>query len=109
MADVGSIEVTMSTQGKPPNVNSARAQNRSSSTSLIVNGKRFFSDSTSIEIIPTDRATSRAPSIKGSVIKAIYDPDECIPNGSYVNVTTPGGVGGKKIKVRGSCDNELVE
>ena len=107
--DLGSVSVTGATRGKPPVVNSARAQNRKSSSTLKILGQKFFKEGTSIEIVPTDRATSKDPKIAGKVIKATFSADECIPNGSYVNVTTPGGIGSKKIKVSGKCSNPLVE
>ena len=106
--DLGSVTVTAGEGQTLPKITSARAQNRSTSTILRVLGKRFSQDTTTLEIVPTDRASSSVV-VKGKVIKAIYDPSECIPKGSYVNVTTAQGTAAKKIHVKGACSNSLVE
>ena len=105
---LGSVTVSAGEGDNLPKVSSARAQNRSSSTTLRVLGKKFSKDTTSLEIVPTDRASS-AVKIKGKIIKATYPAEECIPSGSYINVSTAHGTDAKKVKVRGSCDNPLVE
>ena len=105
--DLGSITVNAGTGSKLPKVASARAHNNASNTILRVFGQRFSVDTTSIEIVPTDRATSSV-SVKGKVIKAILPSTACIPKGSYVNVTTAQGTAAKKVKVSGSCSNALV-
>ena len=102
--DLGSVSVTTGS-GKAPKVNSAVAVNKSAKTKLTVTGKKLTGGS--IAIVPTDRDTSADPSVKGSLIKANFSSSECIPNGSFVNVTTAGGTAAKKIKVRGSCSNSL--
>lgn len=107
MSDLGSVSVTAGT-GKAPKVNSASATNKSSGTKLVVTGKKFSKTDTTVEIVPTDRSAS-STTVKGAAIKASYASSECIPNGSYVNVSTPGGTSAKKIKVHGSCSNDLVE
>ena len=104
---IGTLTVTAGNGTKPPKVNSARAQNNSTSTILRILGQRFPKDTTSVEIVPTDHATSSPITVKGKVVKAVYSHAECLPNGSYVNVTTPGGTASKKIKVKGSCSNPL--
>lgn len=106
--DLGSIAVAAGT-GKAPSVNSASANNKSTGTKLVVTGKKFSKTGTTIEIVPTDRTPSSAPTVMGAALKASFASSECIPNGSFINVTTPGGTGAKKIKVRGSCSNPLFE
>ncbi|MBI3591299.1 MAG: hypothetical protein HY094_08000 [Candidatus Melainabacteria bacterium] len=103
--DLGTISVDQGS-GKKPSVNSASASNKSSGTNLIVTGKKL-KDAT-IEIVPTDR-TATSTTAKGANIKATYDSSECIPSGSFVNVSTAGGTAAKKIKAHGSCSNKLVE
>lgn len=96
-------------EGKKPKVTSASAQNKSSKTTLKVAGRKFSKEETTVEIVPTDRESTAVKVTKGKAIKATYASSECIPKGSYVNVSTPGGVGAANIKVRGSCSNKLVE
>ena len=103
-----SITVTSGSPGKGPKVSSARAQNGSSSTILRVLGSKFGKDATSIEIVPTDRVADSV-NVKGKVIKAVFSSSECIPSGSFVNVSTGNGTAAKKIKTSGSCSNPLVE
>lgn len=103
--DLGTVSVTAGS-GKPPVVKSATAVNKKASTKLTVAGKRL--KAASVEIVPTDRESTSVKA-KGSAVNAKYSAEECIPSGSYVNVTTAGGTGAKKIKVRGMCDNPLVE
>lgn len=103
--DLGTVTVTAGS-GKPPVVKSAVAVNKKASTKLTVAGKRL--KGASVEIVPTDRESTSVKA-KGSSVVAKYSAEECIPKGSYVNVSTAGGTGAKKAKVRGSCDNPLVE
>lgn len=105
--ELGTVSVDAG-EGKAPKVNSAVAQNKSSGTKLTVTGKKFSKEDTTVAIVPTDREALKV-NVKGAAIKAAYSSSECIPKGSYVNVSTGGGTGAKKIKVRGSCANSLVE
>ena len=106
--DLGTLTVDAGT-GKAPSISSASANNKSSGTSLVVTGKKLSKTDTTIEIVPTDRSPSSGPTVKGANLKASFDASDCIPKGSYINVSTPGGVSGKKIKTHGSCSNSLVE
>ena len=105
--DLGTLSVTAGS-GKAPKVTSASAKNKSTGTTLSIKGKKFNKTSTTVEIVPTDKSSS-AVKVSGRAVKATYGSSDCIPSGSYVNVTTPGGVSSKKIKVKGSCSNPLVE
>lgn len=106
--DLGSVTITAGSAGKLPKISSARVSNSSSKSTLRILGKKFSKNATSVEIVPTDRE-STSLSVKGKVIKGVYDSSECIPNGSFVNVTTGSGTAAKKISVKGSCSNPLVE
>ena len=106
--DLGSVTVTAGSSGPLPKVTSARVSNSSSKSIFRILGKKFSATATSVEIVPTDRV-SNSLSVKGKVIKGVYDSSECIPNGSFVNVTTGNGTAAKKITVKGSCSNALVE
>ncbi len=101
--NLGTLTVTAGS-GSAPKVTSVSARNSSSSTKLTIKGLNL-SDAT-VTIVPTDRdATSTDAADK--VIKAEYSSDECIPNGSFVNVTTAGGTSAKRISTKGSCTNPL--
>jgi hypothetical protein len=101
--NLGTVEVSTGEEGKLPKVTSASASNKSSGTKLTVTGKAFVVDGTSVVIVPTDKTPSADPVVKKSSIKASYDASDCIPKGSYVNVSTATGTASKKIKTRGSC------
>lgn len=104
--NLGSIAVTQGT-GKKVSVKTASANNKSANTKLSVTGKGYVKDATTVTIVPTDR-TATTTSVMGASIKATYPSSECIPNGSYVNVSTAAGTAAKKIKVRGACSNSLA-
>ncbi|MBI2995384.1 MAG: hypothetical protein HYY52_01575 [Candidatus Melainabacteria bacterium] len=104
---LGDITVTAG-EGKAPKVTNAVSVNKASGTKLTITGKKFVKNDTTVSIVPTDREAS-STKVKSNQIKASYSADECIPNGSYVNVSTGGGTSAKKIKARGACSNSLVE
>lgn len=107
--DLGSISVTAGSGDKVPVARRATAKNRSNETLLRVAGKNFRPPSdVTFDIIPTTR-TADTVKIKSRSIKAEYQSSECIPDGSFVNVTSPAGTDGVRIKVRGDCANPLVE
>jgi hypothetical protein len=103
MASIGSVTVNAG-EGKAPKVANAKAKNKGEASTLVVTGKRL--KDASVEIVPTDRDQASAKA-KGARVNAKYS--ECIPNGSFVNVSTAGGTDAKKIKVKGGCDSDLVE
>ena len=103
---LGSIAVTQGT-GKKVSVKTASANNKATGTKLSVTGKGYVKDATTVTIVPTNR-TATTTSVMGAAIKATYSTSECIPNGSFVNVTTAAGTSAKKIKLRGACSNTLV-
>ncbi len=104
--NLGNITVTQGT-GKAPKVKTASVSNKSTGTKLTVTGKAFAKDSTTVTIAPTDHSATTTK-VKGTSIMASYSSSECIPNGSFVNVSTPGGTSSKKITVRGTCANSLA-
>lgn len=103
--DLGDVTVTAGTGTKLPKVRRASANNRSANTKLTVKGSRLTGGT--VEIVPTDR-TASSETAKGKSIKATYPSSECIPDGSFVNVTTSAGTDARKIKVKGSCSNSLA-
>ena len=104
--NLGSIAVTQGT-GKKVSVKTASANNKSASTKLSVTGMGYVKDATTVTVVPTNR-TATTTSVMGASIKATYPSSECIPSGSYVNVSTAAGTAAKKIKVRGACSNSLA-
>lgn len=101
--NLGTLTVTAGS-GTAPKVKSASARNSSSLTKLKVKGSNL--SGATVTIVPTDRsATSTDATDK--VINAEYSSDECIPNGSFVNVTTTGGTSAKRVSTKGSCSNSL--
>ncbi|MBI1858570.1 MAG: hypothetical protein HYR97_05600 [Candidatus Melainabacteria bacterium] len=99
---LGSIMVNAGDGGKAPTVRRATAKNKSAKTTLTVFGKKL--KGASFDIVPTDK-TATAEKVGGKRIKATFDPAECIPDGSFVNVSTPSGTDAKAIKVMGACSN----
>ncbi|GEM_PF-2566734 len=109
-ADLGKISVKAGDGGKGPKVASAAVSNTGSASRLVVRGSNFLNaskNSTTVTILPTDRKASKTR-INKSNAKLTYPVGECIPRGSYVNLTTPSGTDAKKIKVGGSCKNTLL-
>lgn len=100
---LGSVTVTAGDGGKAPVVKRANAKNGSADTKLTVNGKKFVKNSTTVTIVPED-ATATDTTVSGKKIKATYSSDDCISKGSFINVSTPSGTDGKKVKVKGSCE-----
>lgn len=105
--DLGSVTITAGSSGKLPKVRSAKAKNSNSKTKLTVLGKKFAKDATTVQIVPTDK-TSTSLKANKSVVKATYASSDCIPSGSFVNVSTATGTSAKKISVKGSCSTPLV-
>lgn len=103
--DLGDVTVMAGSGTKLPKVRRASANNRSANTKLTVKGSRLTGGT--VEIVPTDR-TASSETAKGKSIKATYPSSECIPDGSFVNVTTSAGTDARKIKVKGSCSNSLA-
>lgn len=103
--DLGDVAVTAGTGTKLPKVRRASANNKSTGTMLTVRGNRLAGGTA--EIVPTDR-TASSEVAKGKSIKATYASSECIPDGSFANVTTSAGTDARKIKVKGSCSNSLA-
>lgn len=107
-ATVGNIEVSQNTaHGKPPKINSVTVQNKKAGSRLVLAGKRLSKTDTAIAIIPTNWETQTDPVVMGAVLKATFDVDNCIPKGSYINLSTLTGTTAKKIKVHGGCKNSL--
>lgn len=104
--DLGTIMVTAGDGGKAPKVKRAVAKNKNSKTVLNVKGNKL--KGASFAVIPTDR-TATSEKAKGKRIKATFDTSECIPDGSFVNVSNASGTDAKEIKVKGSCANSLVD
>lgn len=102
---LGSITVTQGT-GKKVQVKTASANNKAAKTNLSIAGMGYVKDATTVTIVPTNRAATTT-TVMGASIKASYAASECIPKGSYVNVSTAAGTNAKKIKVRGACSNTL--
>ena len=108
--DLGSVTVT-SGSGKAPRVTSANVRNKFKKTTLLIAGRNFAKtvDETTLTIVPTNHTASIVRPTSRS-IKAQYTPSECIPNGSFINVSTPGGTSARKLKLLqpGNCANPLV-
>ncbi len=98
--NLGDLTVTTGT-GASPKVAAALANNKSDGTTLKILGKDFDEADSDVTLVPAG-ATVTNTSTTSKKIDA--SASECIPNGSYVNVTTPGGTGAKKVKVHGSCN-----
>jgi len=105
--DLGSVTVTAGDGGKAPKISGATARNSSAATKLTVKGSKFVTDVTTAVIIPTNK-TATTTTVTGMSVKATYDVADCIPKGSFVNVSTPSGTAAKKLKVKGTCSNPLV-
>jgi hypothetical protein len=106
---LGSIMVTAGDGGKLPKVRRAKVKNKKNKTTLRVAAKRLKPPSdVTFDIIPTTKTANKVR-VKGKSIKANYDTSECIPDGSFINVSSPSGTDAREIKVMGSCSNSLVE
>lgn len=103
--NLGSITVTQGT-GKKVGVKTASVNNKAGKTVLSVTGMGFVKDATTVTIVPTNH-TATSTTAMGSSIMASYSVSECIPKGSYVNVSTAAGTAAKKLTVRGACSNTL--
>ncbi len=98
MVDLGSLTVKAGT-GTVPKVGAATANNKSSGASLKITGSGFTKTGTIVTLVPGS-AVSVA---KVTSMSISASPSKCIPSGSFVNVTTAGGTGAKKVKTHGSC------
>lgn len=105
---IGSIEVSPG-QGKAPEINSATVQNKSTKSRLVLTGKKLQKENTTFVILPTQPSPISEPKVKGAELKASFTHADCIPLGSYINISTLGGTDGAKIKVHGKCSKPLLE
>ncbi len=105
--NLGNITVNAGTGDVTPKAKTAHVRNNKNNSKLVITGMGFATDETTVTIIPTDK-TQVSQTVKKKLIKAKYAAANCIPKGSYVNVSTTGGTKGKKIKVTGTCSNQLV-
>lgn len=106
--DLGTVTVNAGT-GKGPKVKKASAVNRTPDTKLTVTGKRLKNGTVTVIPEASDRIETSTKA-KSKKIVTIFPADECIPGGSFVNVSTTGGTDAKKISVMGtSCSHPLVE
>lgn len=94
-------------QGKPPEINSVTVQNKKTNSRLVLTGKRLSKTDTGFAILPTNLDPVPNATVMGAVLKATFDVDNCIPQGSYINLSTLSGTTAKKIKVHGACSNPL--
>jgi trimeric autotransporter adhesin len=105
-ASLGSLDVAAATSEKAPSVKraSAKLNTKKGIQTLTATGKNLKDGSA--EIVPTDR---EADSVRasGKRVRAAYLEANCIPSGSYVNVTTAGGTSAAEIRVMGDCSNSL--
>ncbi len=100
-SSVGSLMVTAGS-GKAPKATSAVANNKKSGTTLTVSGASL--KGATVGIVPTDREATKV-SAKASSVKATYAAEDCIPKGTFVNVSTSAGTSAAKVKARGTCSN----
>lgn len=106
--DLGSVTVNAGS-GKAPSIKRANATNKKKSSKLVVNGKNLKGASATVIPAASDRTATKTNNKKANAFVAKFPADECVPNGSYVNVSTAGGADAKKIKVKGSCAHPLIE
>ena len=108
-ATIGNIDVSQNTaKGKPPEINSVTVQNKKTKSRLVLTGKRLSKTDTAFAILPTNLEPMPDSTVMGAVLKATIDVADCIPKGSYINLSTLSGTAAKKIKVHGKCNNPLV-
>lgn len=94
--------------GLPPRIRKAIAVNEAGNTKFKLIGrkfgiKRFGKDDVDIEVIPINKSTTNDFLKKRSFKDRLTD-NSCIPYGSYVNISHPGGTRAKKIDVIGNCN-----
>ena len=105
--DLGTVTVDAGS-GKAPKVTRAFANNKSSGTKLTVTGRRLKNGTATVIPESSDRIADSSKAT-GKKVKVTFPTDECIPSGSFVNVSTAGGTAAKKVSVKGSCTHPLVE
>ena len=105
--NLGTVTVSAGS-GKAPKVTRATASNKSSSSKLTVTGKKLKGGTATVIPEASDRVADSSKAT-GKSIKVTFPADECIPSGSFVNVSTAGGTDAKKVSVKGSCSHPLVE
>ncbi len=107
-ATVGNLNVSpTAAKGKPPEINSVTVQNKETISRLVLTGKRLSKTDTAVAVLPTNLVPQSDPKVMGAVLKAQFDVANCIPKGSYINLSTLSGTAAKKIKVHGKCSNPL--
>lgn len=105
--DLGTVTVTAGS-GKAPKVTRAKAKNVASKSILTVTGKGLKGGSATVVPVSSDRVATKSKAT-GKKVTATFAAEECVPNGSYVNVSTAGGTDAKKVKVKGTCAHPLLE
>jgi hypothetical protein len=93
--------------GLPPRIKKAVALNNPGDTQFKLFGRkfgvrRFGKERVAVKVIPTNKATTNND-LKKRKFKERLANKSCIPFGSYVNISHPGGTAAKKIDVVGNC------
>ncbi len=104
--DLGTVTVG-SGSGKTPKVRKANAKNNVPAK-LIIRGKNLKRATT---VVIPESSTRIIEGLKAKKNKVVvkFSADDCIPDGSFVNVSTAGGTGAAKISVKGACSRPLLE
>lgn len=93
--------------GNGPHIRRAVAYNESLKKLRIEGDRfgvvRFGKENTKITIIPQSQSASRF-SLLPRLARVRLGSTQCIPEGSYVNISHPAGTAAKKIQVLGQCD-----
>ncbi len=107
--ELGSISIEEASTGSIPTISSAGIINRSKNSTIEITGTNFSNnDNISINILPTDHPPNLVATKNEKFVRAILTSGDCIPNGSYVVVTTSGGSTTKKFKIKGKCTKPIA-
>jgi hypothetical protein len=92
----------------PPIIDRAYIYNQTDGSKLKVYGRyfgigRFGRERVNVEVVPGKPEVSNV-NLRRRSTKDNLDSTDCIPEGSYVNISHPAGTTTKKIKVLGKCN-----
>ncbi len=106
--NLGKVKVDKGTSGLyPPHIRKATAINHLNYTDFEIEGrqfgvKRFGKDGTNIQIVPGARPITN-DHLRSRRTRQLLNPTDCIPYGSYVNLSHSAGTTTKKISVVNHC------
>lgn len=108
-ANIGELVVAPpANEGRKPFIYNAVADNRLLPTKLSINGRRFGvrrfgEENTTVEVVPPKQSISNID-LKSRRARGEFN-SSCIPDGSYVNISTPAGTAVSKFVVVGNCSD----